>query len=494
MTTPWGEEVLASPATPWPEYPRPQLVREDWLNLNGIWDLAVVAGSDSAPTEYGETIRVPFPVESSLSGVGRRLGVVDRLWYRRRFRVPAGWSGRRVLLHFGAVDWETAVFVDGEAAGAHQGGYDAFAFDITPFLQGGGDHELVVRVRDPTEGDQPRGKQSDRPEGIFYHPSSGIWQTVWLEPVPERRVQDVLVTPDLAAGALQVRVLANDLRDDARVEIQALLDGQPAGAASGAPGATVTVPLQPAEAWSPENPVLYDLSIRLLDGTALQDRVRSYAGLREIRLGLNERGHRVLFLNGRPLFQIGVLDQGYWPDGLYTAPSDAALRHDLELARRLGFNLVRKHVKIEPQRWYYWADRMGVLVWQDMPSGNNTTEEGRARFEVGLQRMLGQLGNHPCIVMWVLFNEGWGQFDTVRLVRWLKAADPGRLIDNASGWTDRRVGEVVDLHSYPDPQAPAPQPARASVLGEFGGVGLVVEGHAWSDRTWSYRGVTGAAG
>jgi len=489
MLTRWAAEV--SPTNVWPEYPRPQMVRERWLNLNGHWDYAVTSNSRQAPAQFEGRILVPFPIESHLSGVGRRITEHDVIWYRRHFTVPSDWRGQSIRLHFGAVDWETTVFVNGREIGSHRGGYDAFTFDITSAVKWGGPNELVVSVKDPTEGDQPRGKQSRKPEGIFYLSSSGIWQTVWLEPVPVGGIQTLHLRPDLAAQALRLRVMANipATDDETVVDCVASFEGRDAGRASGRPGTDIIVPLQFVNPWSPDSPALYDLVVSLRRGTQTVDRVTSYFGLREIRVATDADGYQRLCLNGKPLFQIGVLDQGFWPDGLYTPPSDEAMRFDLEVVKRLGMNLIRKHVKVEPARWYYWADRMGLLVWQDMPSGNNTTPEGRRQFESELHRMMEQLSNHPSVVMWVLFNEGWGQFDTERLVRAVKLSDPTRLVNNASGWTDARVGDVIDLHSYPDPLTPATESSRASVLGEFGGLGLAVEGHKWSDRTWGYQGV-----
>lgn len=490
MVTRWGRDVSATNV--WPEYPRPQLVREQWLNLNGHWDFAVTSDDRSAPATFEGKILVPFPIESHLSGVGRRIDERDVLWYRRKFKVPESWRGNRIKLHFGAVDWMATVFVNGCELGTHRGGYDAFTFDLTAALNWSGENELVVAVKDPTEGDQPRGKQSRRPEGIFYLPSSGIWQTVWLEPVPDEGIDALYLMPELGTRRLRIRVMAKAASADCHAEVIARLDGEEAGRASGDVGAELTVPLRVVRPWSPDEPALYDLEVTIRKGAREIERVGSYFGLREIRVGTDDGGRQHLFLNGRPLFQVGVLDQGYWPDGLYTPPSEQAMRFDLETAKRLGFNLVRKHVKVEPARWYYWTDRLGLLVWQDMPSGNNATQEGRRQFESELHRIMEQLGNHPSLVMWVLFNEGWGQFDTERLVRRMKIADPTRLVNNASGWTDAKVGDVIDLHSYPHPLAPTTETTRAGVLGEFGGLGLAIENHKWSRKTWGYHDVADA--
>ncbi|HEU5072162.1 MAG TPA: glycoside hydrolase family 2 TIM barrel-domain containing protein [Verrucomicrobiae bacterium] len=487
LETRWAATVTATNVHA--EYPRPQFVRTAWQNLNGLWDYAITPTNAAVPAAYDGKILVPFPVESLLSRVERRLDEHSTLWYRRKFTVPAAWRGQRILLHFGAVDWQTTVFLNGAKIGSHQGGYDAFSFDLTPRLSWGRENELVVMVYDPTEGDQPRGKQSRRPEGIFYSPSSGIWQTVWLEPVPPTHLISARLTPDVAVGAIRVLPLANDLDSNATVGVAVHFAGKPVAQVDVPVGRETPVALGPLHLWSPEDPQLYDVTFTLQRGAQVLDQVDSYFGMRDIQVATDGKGARRLMLNGQPLFQMGVLDQGFWPDGLYTAPSDDALRHDLETAKKLGLNLVRKHVKVEPERWYYWADRLGLLVWQDMPSGNNATEEGRRSFRMELERMLAQRANHPSIVMWVLFNEGWGQFDTERLVRWIKAVDPLRLVDNASGWTDAKVGDVVDMHSYPEPAAPPMEGVRASVLGEFGGLGLGVDGHTWSDQTWGYQGL-----
>ena len=490
METRWTSSV--SPTNVHAEYPRPQFVRQQWQNLNGLWEYAITTDSQHPPPVFAGKILVPFPIESRLSGVAKRLTEQSTLWYRRKFTVPAAWQGQQVQLHFGAVDWSATIWLNGRMIGSHRGGYDSFSLDLTQYLNWERDNQLVVAVMDPTEGDQPRGKQSRKPEGIFYTPSSGIWQTVWLEPVPNFNLASLRLVPDFATNRVRVTALANAVVSNLTVETVAYFNGEEVGRAASAVGAETAVQLKEFHPWSPSSPQLYQATVKLLRGSTVLDEVQTYFGMREIHVGLDEKGMRRLFLNGQQLFQIGVLDQGYWPDGLYTAPTDEALRYDLEMAKRLGFNLVRKHVKVEPERWYYWADKLGLLVWQDMPSGNNTTESGRQDFRMELQRMMDQKMNHPCIVMWVLFNEGWGQFDTERLVRWMKAVDSTRLVDNASGWTDAKVGDVIDMHSYPEPSVPIPEGARAGVISEFGGLGLSVEGHKWSEQIWAYLVLTNA--
>ncbi len=485
LLTRWAAEV--SPTNAHPEYPRPQLVRPDWLNLNGLWNYAVTPQAFLAVTNFDGQILVPFPIESALSGVMRRLDENSTLWYQRSFRVPPEWSGKRVRLHFGAVDWRARVFINGREIGQHRGGYDTFSFDITDSLKRAGDEEIRLAVIDPTEGDQPRGKQSRKPEGIFYTPNSGIWQTVWLEPVPKICVDDLRLTPDMDAQALRVRVAVASVAAPLRVEVAALVEGKEVGRVAGPANRELNLPLSLMHPWSPDDPFLYDLQITLKDGDRVVDSVSSYFGMRRIALKKDDAGITRLALNDQFTFQIGTLDQGFWPEGIYTAPTDEALRYDIEFLKRAGFNLARKHVKVEPDRWYYWCDKLGLLVWQDMPSGNNTTPESRTQFEVELQRLVEGRFNHPSIIVWVLFNEGWGQYDTERLTPWLKSLDPSRLVDNASGWTDKRVGDLIDMHSYPGPECPPPEAARAAVLGEFGGLGLGVTGHTWSQQRWGYQ-------
>ncbi|MEU6062517.1 AbfB domain-containing protein [Streptomyces sp. NPDC047097] len=490
MTTPWTDQVPIG--NPLPEYPRPQLTRSDWLNLNGIWDFAVTGRDAGQPGAFPEQIRVPFPVESALSGIKRRVTQNDRLWYKRSVTVPPDWSGRRVRLHFGASDWRTTVWVNGRQAGAvHDGGFDAFSYDITPLLTSGS-HTLVVSVWDPTEtGGQAVGKQRIRgvdPQpggGIFYTASSGIWQTVWLEPTAPAHIGRLDLVPDLANSTLRVTVRGDGTGSGHQARVAVSAGGAPVGQATGPVGAEFAVPVPNPRLWTPEDPFLYDVRVELLSGGQAVDTVGSYAGMRSISVGRVNGVQRIL-LNGRFVFQSGTLDQGYWPDGLYTAPSDAALRFDLQKHKDMGFNMVRKHIKVEPQRWFHHADRLGLLVWQDMPSMDLRTPDGPARvqWEAEYDRIIDQHRSSPSLVMWVDQNEGWGQYDQARIANEVKAYDPSRLVDNMSGVNccgsvDGGNGDVIDHHVYVGPGVTDPTATRAAVLGEFGGLGIRVPGHEW---------------
>ena len=487
MVTSWGREVR--PENAHREYPRPQLVRKDWMNLNGLWQYAEASAGEAPPT--GRTlpgrILVPFPIESALSGVMKS---AERLWYRRTFEVPKSWEGRRVILRFGAVDWESTVCVNGKNIGTHRGGYDPFSFDITDALSAGGAQELVLGVYDPTDkGDQPRGKQVLKPGGIMYTATTGIWQTVWLEPVAPEHIEDLVITPDPDRASLGVNVLTAAALPGDIIRLSVRSGGALVAAASGRPDSAITVSVPSPHLWSPADPFLYDLDIRLERAGKLVDEATSYFGMRSVSLGKDASGKTRILLNGEFRMEVGPLDQGFWPDGLYTAPSDDAIRSDIEQMKTLGFTMARKHVKVEPDRWYYWADRLGLLVWQDMPSGNNTTPASRAEFETELDRMVITHRNHPSIIMWVVFNEGWGEYDAARLAGHVKQLDPTRLVNDASGWDDVHAGDVHDIHSYPKPKSPGEESARAIVLGEFGGLGLAIPGHTWKKEHWGYQGM-----
>ncbi|HIJ51827.1 MAG TPA: hypothetical protein HPP66_01590 [Planctomycetes bacterium] len=502
LMTRWSKDV--SPSNAHPEYPRPQMVREDWVNLNGLWDYAITARDAEQPEKFDGEILVPFPCESALSGVMKPVGKEKRLWYRRTFKISRKWKEKRVLLHFGAVDWDTTVWVNGKELGNHKGGYDAFTFDITDMLKKSGSQEIVLSVWDPTnDGSQPRGKQVKKPGGIMYTAVTGIWQTVWLEPVPQSHIRSIKIEPDVDENRfwLTVDVAGQPKKYVVHGEVMLPPDKDGYRGVSGRwdyPGKRFFLSLpgsRKPRLWSPDSPYLYDLRIALhekKDRTSLGgrkvDEVRSYCGLRKISLGKDESGINRLFLNNKSLFQYGPLDQGWWPDGLYTAPTDEALRYDIEVLKKIGCNMLRKHVKIEPQRLYYWCDKLGLMVWQDMASGNNKGDEAREQFELELKRLVENFYNHPCIIMWVPFNEGWGQHDTPRYSELVKEWDPTRLVNEASGWANKESGDVHDIHSYPGPAAPPNEEKRVAVLGEFGGLGLPVKGHTWqAEKNWGYR-------
>jgi hypothetical protein len=482
LATRWAAQV--DPERVHPEYPRPQMVRPEWTSLNGLWDYTIQPKGADRPDSFQGQILVPFPVESSLSGVMKPVNPGQRLWYRRQFEAAPN-AGSRWLLHFGAVDWETMVYVNGKKLGEHRGGYDPFTIDVTDALTKDGKQELVVGVWDPTDtGSQPRGKQVLKPGGIMYTANTGIWQSVWLEPVPETHIDRLKIVPDPDAGEVRVTVTVKGKGGDSTILLTVLDGDREIANAHGPASGPIVAKIPGPHLWSPDDPYLYNLRIAIKGG----EEVRSYVGMRKIALGKDEAGINRLMLNGKPLFQLGPLDQGWWPDGLYTAPTEEALKYDIEITRKLGFNMIRKHVKVEPERWYYWCDTMGMLVWQDMPSGDNKDAESRKQFDVELERMIDALHNHPSIIMWVPFNEGWGQHDTPRHVEWIKNHDPTRLVNNASGWTDARVGDVSDMHNYPGPGMPPTERNRAAVLGEFGGLGLPLKGHLWLNRNnWGYR-------
>jgi hypothetical protein len=477
LTTPWTSQV--SPTNALPDYPRPQLVRTDWQNLNGVWEFTGASGITNPPVgqTLPEGVLVPYPIESGLSGIQRH---EDNMFYRRTFTVPSGWSGRRVLLNFGAVTWETRVWVNGTQVGTHTGGYDAFSFDITSALRSG-TNEIIVGANSPIDGNRfPIGKQRRNPSGIWYTASSGIWQTVWLEPVAANHVTRLDTTPDVAAGVLDL-VVQGTAGQQVRAEV--LTGGTVVGTANGTVGAHLRVPVPNARLWSPSDPFLYDLRVTL--GT---DTVTGYFGMRSLGKAVIGGVMRPL-LNGKFVFQLGTLDQGFWPDGIYTAPTDEALRFDLERQKALGFNMVRKHIKVEPARWFYWADRLGLMVWQDMPAldaVDDTSAASHANYESELQRIVNQLKGITSIVQWVPFNEGWGEYDNARIVDMVRSIDSTRLINHNSGSNccvsdpSPTNGDVIDDHAYQMSSGTrTPDATHIAVLGEYGGLGRRVTGSEW---------------
>lgn len=498
LLTKWAKDV--SPNKVHPEYPRPQMVRKQWQNLNGLWDYAIRPKDAPKPAEFDGQIMVPFPVESALSGVMKPVGEDKKLWYRRTFEVPGNWKNKQILLHFGAVDWKTTVWVNGSKVGKHKGGYDRFTFDITNVLADAGPQEIVLSVWDPVDaGTQPRGKQVKRPRGIWYTSVTGIWQTVWLESVPAAYIKSFKIVPDIDAGTVTVTATCSDEAQGFSVEAEVKEGWSSKGKATGEPGKPIVISIKNPKLWSPDSPFLYDLKVTLKCSEGKKvDVVDSYFGMRKISLDKDKDGFTRIMLNNKFVFQMGPLDQGWWPDGLYTAPTDEALKYDIEVTKKLGLNMARKHVKIEPDRWYYWCDKLGLLVWQDMPSGDeyidpaepdfDRSAKSARQFETELKNLINNFYNHPSIIVWVPFNEGWGQYDTPRIAKLIKKLDPTRLVNSASGWADRRVGDMHDIHSYPGPAMPQPEEKRAIVLGEFGGLGLPLEGHTWQDEeNWGYR-------
>ncbi|CAN5509615.1 hypothetical protein BH09BAC4_BH09BAC4_11390 [soil metagenome] len=531
----WEKQVTADNA--WREYPRPQMVRQQWQNLNGMWEYAITPKTAPQPTKYDGQILVPFCLESTVSKVNKSLTADQRLWYRRTLSVPKDWADQRVLLHFGAVDYECSLWVNGGLVGSHTGGSDTFSFDITDYLKAG-QNQLVLGVTDPSStGEQPRGKQLLNPHGIWYTPVSGIWQTVWMEPVPRQTyIEEVKMTPELDSGRVRVDVLLDKPADNytTAVRLTALDGTQTVATALVRAGRTAYLNVKSPKLWSPDSPFLYNIKAELVTvadpfgdtprnkrtrqdaaietafakatvtGTPL-DVVTGYFAMRKISVGQGPVANQpVLLLNNKFVFQNGPLDQGWWPGGLLTPPSDEAMTFEIDFLKKSGFNMLRKHIKVEPDRYYYLCDKLGILVWQDMPSGflegqnespGDQSEpirrsKGKEQFELELRRMMNRLHNHPSIVTWVVHNEGWGQYENKRLADWVKALDPSRTINASSGWNDVGAGDFYDIHTYEEePRAPTPATNRVVVIGEFGGIGWPIQGHLWNPgmRNWGYQ-------
>ncbi|MFG6380551.1 MAG: beta galactosidase jelly roll domain-containing protein [Muribaculum sp.] len=505
LHTPWAEEV--TPENARPEYPRPIMERPRWMNLNGLWQYAITDKGTHRPSEFQGDILVPYPVESDLSGVGKRVGENKELWYTREFTVPQAWGKDQVMLNFGAVDWKTDVWVNGIKVGTHTGGFTPFSFNITDALNKKGANTITVKVWDPTDrGTQPRGKQVENPNGIWYTPVTGIWQTVWLEPVSKAHIASLRTLPDIDSNTLSVTALTEGVAPDASITTSVVVKDNGKVVAQGKSINNQTVEIEmpdDVKLWSPDAPNLYDMEITLTRNGQVVDKVNSYAAMRKFSTIRDDKGLVRLALNNKPIFQFGPLDQGWWPDGLYTAPTHEAMVYDLDKTKELGYNMLRKHIKVEPATWYTYCDRNGIIVWQDMPSGDAEHEwqmrdyykgvepersaESEANYRKEWKEIMDCLYSYPCIGMWIPFNERWGQFKTVDIAEWTKQYDPSRPVNPASGGNFFRTGDVLDVHSYPHPEMYLFDAKRANVIGEYGGIGLALKDHLWwNDRNWGY--------
>lgn len=494
ILTNWAADV--DPLKPWMQYPRPDMVRNDWMNLNGLWDYAITL-KDAKPDKWDGSILVPYPIESALSGVRKRVSEKENLWYRKTFSISNVWKKKHILLNFEASDWETTIWIDGKEIGTHRGGYDPFTFDITAALGQSKLHELMVRVWDPTDmGTQPRGKQVSSPGSIWYTPTTGIWQTVWIEPVNDSYIASFRTFTNADNGTISIKPEVNG-GDGSQVIFRIIKDGKTIANATGHAGMETTLQVSDPVLWSPDNPFLYDIDMELINNGKTADHIKSCTGIRKISIGKTSDGFTRIFLNNKFIYQNGTLDQGFWPDGIYTPPTENAMVYDLQMTKKMGFNMLRKHVKVENRIFYNWCDKMGILVWQDMPSGDKSiwgnmpdiekSKEAVQQYEYELKRMIETKYNHPSIIMWVPFNEGWGQFETGRITELIAGYDPTRLVNSSSGWTDRGTGNISDIHHYPDPAVQPAEEKRAIVLGEFGGLGLPLQGHTWEQKNWGYR-------
>lgn len=512
IRTTWASTI--DPAHPHPEYPRPQLVRHDnWQNLNGLWNYTITDKSaNTIPDKWEGKILVPFAIESALSGVGKRITKDQALWYHTTISLNKNVHKDNVILHFGAVDWQCDLYVNGQHVGRHEGGFNPFSFDISSFLKRGSNQDIALRVWDPTsDGPQPRGKQINNPHGIWYTPVSGIWQTVWVESVPQTYIVSTRHTPDIDRSVLTFEAKINNIQAGDMLRVAAFDGKQKIAEQSFAPTQRIDLPISNPVLWDTDNPKLYDLKVEILRKGKVIDQVDSYFAMRKISMAKDANGVERIMLNNKFVFQYGPLDQGWWPDGLHTAPSDEALKYDIIKTKEMGFNMIRKHIKVEPARWYRHCDSIGILVWQDMPSGDlggnswymhpgkigghkldkDRTPESEAIFRKEWNAIMHSLHNFPSIVMWVPFNEAWGQFKTKEITTWTMQQDPSRLVNSASGGNFFPVGHVMDIHNYPDPLMPDPNiygAAQTLVLGEFGGLGLPVEGHTWQEKdNWGYQ-------
>ncbi len=502
IKTPWSEKVDAN--NPLPEYPRPHMARTEWMNLNGLWDYAILPKGNNIPASHQGKILVPYPIESSLSGVQKTVGENNELWYNRNFTIPANWKNKKIMLNFGAVDWKADVWINDIKVGSHQGGYTPFSIDITAALSKDKNQKLTVKVWDPTDaGFQPRGKQVRDPKGIWYTAVTGIWQTVWLEPVDASYITQIKTVPNIDGGNVTVNTQTMGASATDIIEVKVIDNGTVVGSARSLAGQEIMVPVPNAKLWSPESPYLYDMEVELIHNGVSSDKIKSYVGMRKISTKQDANGIWRMQLNNKNYFQFGPLDQGWWPDGLYTAPTDEALAFDIQKTKDFGMNMIRKHVKVEPARWYYHCDKLGILVWQDMPSGDANPRWQQRNYFNGLELQRSKASennyiqewkeimdltyNNPSVVVRVPFNEAWGQFKTPEMVEMTKNYDPSRLVNPASGGNHYDVGDMLDMHNYPDPVMGMFDSKRVNVLGEYGGLGLVVNDHVWeNNRNWGY--------
>ena len=504
IKTVWAEQVM--PENVWQSYPRPQLQRAEWINLNGLWKYAVTdQNTPRKNVSFEGEILVPFAIESSLSGVQKTFLPTDKLWYQREFTLDPSWKNKSTILHFGAVDYECQVWVNNRLVGTHKGGNNPFSFDITKYLKKSGPQSIEVAVTDPTDTESiSRGKQQLNQEGIWYTPVSGIWQTVWLEAVNKTYIRQVLPSTDIERKSVKLAFDIIGAKGNEEVKIEVLDDGKVIKTVEQKLRDVMEIDVPNAVLWSPESPKLYHLNIVLSNGGRVLDRVKSYFALRKVDVRKDECGYNRICLNNQPIFQYGPLDQGWWPDGLLTPPSEEAMLWDMVQLKKMGFNMIRKHIKVEPARWYYHCDKEGILVWQDMPSGdhgsyiwdhhvynggkdNERTPESKANYYREWKEIMDLCVSNPSVVVWVPFNEAWGQFETEKAAEWTKTYDPSRLVNPASGGNHRPCGDILDLHNYPAPDMFLFDPQRVNVLGEYGGIGLPVENHLWwNKRNWGY--------
>lgn len=502
IKTVWAEKI--DPNNVLPEYPRPIMERDKWQNLNGLWDYAILPMGQQEPQTFDGKILVPFAVESSLSGVQKELGKEKELWYRRTFTIPSDWKSKNVILHFGAVDWKAEVYLNNIKIGSHTGGYTPFCFDVTPFLTSG-NQKLVVKVWDPTSDSSiPRGKQVTNPNGIWYTPVSGIWQTVWLEPVNNKHIVGITPIANIDNNNLKVKVCTKNTESSDIVEVKLKDNNKVIASAKGVVGQTLDIAIPNAKLWSPESPFLYDLDVTLIERGKSVDKVSSYAAMRKVSKKRDANGIIRIQLNNKDIFHFGPLDQGWWPDGLYTAPTDEALKYDIVKTKDFGYNMIRKHVKVEPARWYTHCDRLGILVWQDMPNGDQGPHwdmhhyfdgkeitrsiESEQNFRKEWKEIMDYLMPYPSIAIWVPFNEAWGQFKTQEITEWTQYYDPSRLVNPASGGNHYlKVGDILDFHKYPSPEMMMYDNERITVIGEYGGIGMPLTDHLWQpDKNWGY--------